>query len=158
MASPRKIPTPERHHKSGMVLMEVTVALGVAVFLTLLVMKGSLLAISGNQWTVMQTLSDAYLTRETALSNRIPMSDLTASPSLWPDRLTDNPPCAIQTVNLGILPSGKAVQAQLTRFRTNETPATSTDVSIVVWKLYSVLTFNARDQPYAKTRSTLRTQ
>jgi hypothetical protein len=138
--------------------MEVTVALGVTVFLALLVMKGSLLALSGNQWTVMQTLSDAYMTRETALSNRIPMSDLTASPSLWPDQSSDNPPTTVQIVTLGILPSGRAVQAQLTRFRTNETPVSNTDVSLVVLRLYSVLSFKAGDQSYVKTRSTLRAQ
>lgn len=133
-------------------------ALGVTVFLALLVMKGSLLALSGNQWTVMQTLSDAYMTRETALSNRIPMSDLMASPSLWPDQSSDNPPTTVQIVTLGILPSGRAVQAQLTRFRTNETPVSNTDVSLVVLRLYSVLSFKAGDQSYVKTRSTLRAQ
>ncbi len=138
--------------------MEVTVALGLTVFLALLVMKGSLLALSGNQWTVMQTLSDAYMTRETALSNRIPMSDLTASPSLWPDQASDNPPTTVQTVTLGILPSGSVVQAQLTRFRTNETPATNTDISLVVLRLYSVLSFQAGEKSYVKTRSTLRSQ
>ena len=147
-----------RRNESGIVLMEVTVALGLAVFLSLLVMKGSLLALSGNQWTVMQTLSDAYMTRETALSNRIPMSDLTDSPSRWPDQIADNPPYAVETVTLGVLPSGKAVQGQLTRFRTNETPAKSADVTLVVWRLYSVLSFSAGDKPYVKTRTTLRTQ
>ena len=34
--------------------------MGLAVFLSLLVMKGFLLAISGNQWSTMQTLTDAY--------------------------------------------------------------------------------------------------
>lgn len=138
--------------------MEVTVALGVAVFLSLLVMRGSLLALSGNQWMVMQTLSEAYMTRETALSNRIPMNDLIASPSRWPDQVADNPPYSVQSVNLGALPGGKSVQARLTRFRTNETPANNTDVTLVVWRLYSVLTFNAGDQAYVKTRTTLRTQ
>jgi hypothetical protein len=138
--------------------MEVTVALGVAVFLSLLVMRGSLLALSGNQWTVMQTLSEAFMTRETALSNRIPMSDLIASPSRWPDQIADNPPYSVQSVTLGVLPGGKAVQARLTRFRTNETPANNTDVTLIVWRLYSVLTFNAGDQAYVKTRTTLRTQ
>lgn len=144
--------------ESGFVLMEVTVALSLVVFLSLLVMKGSLLAVSGNQWTVMQSLSDAYLTKETALSNRVPMDALIASPSLWPDMSCDSPPYAVQTVNIGVLPSGKTVQAQLTRFRTNETPATSTDVSLVVWRLYSVLTYSAGDHPYVKTRISLRSQ
>ncbi len=138
--------------------MEVTVALGLALFLSLLVMRGSLLALSGNQWTVMQTLSDAYMSRETALANRIPMSELNASPSAWPDKSTDTPSYAVQTVTLGVLPSGKAVQAQVTRFRTNETPATSSEVPLVVWRLYSVLSFQSGDQPYVKTRTTLRTQ
>ncbi len=148
----------ESDQESGFLLMEVTVALSLVVFLSLLVMKGSLLAVSGNQWAVMQTLSDAYLTKETALSNRVPMNELIASPSAWPDKASDNPPYTIQTVNLGVLPGGRAVQAQLTRFRTNETPANSPDVTLVVWRLYSVLTYKAGEEPYVKTRTSLRSQ
>ncbi len=151
--SPRRL-----RRQSGFVLMEASIALGVVVFLSLLVLKGSLLALSGNRWTVMQTLSDAYLTKETALSNRIPMSALQASPSPWPDRASDSPSYALQTVTLGVLPSGQPVQAQLTRFRTSETPPNSPDVSMVVWRLYSVLSYRAGDQSYVKTRTSLRTQ
>jgi hypothetical protein len=73
-----------RRPSTGSLLIEVSLALGLAVMLALVMMKASLLAISGNQWTVMQTLTDAYLTRETALSNRIPWVDLTATGSPWP--------------------------------------------------------------------------
>lgn len=138
--------------------MEVSVALGLTVFLALMLMRGSLLAISGNQWIVYQTLSDAYLTRETALANRIPMSELTASTSLWPDQNKDNPPFSAQTVTLGVLPSGKTVQAQITRFRTNETPSDTVDLTMNVWRVHSVLTFAVGESTYAKTRTTLRTQ
>lgn len=138
-------------------LMEVTVAMGVAVFVAMLVMKGSLLALSGNQWTIMQTLTDAYLTRETALSNRIPMAALTAPNSAWPDAGADNPPHSVQTVTLGILPGGQVVQAQLTRFRLNETQTENADTSIAVWQVVSILSYTAGDKPYVKSRSTLRT-
>ncbi len=98
---------------SGSLLIEVSLALGLAVMLALVMMKASLLAISGNQWTVMQTLTDAYLTRETALSNRIPWVDLTATGSPWPSMDAS----ADQTITLGKAAGGSLIQATLTRFR-----------------------------------------
>ncbi len=144
--------------QAGIVLMEATVALGLAVFLALMVMKGFLLAISGNQWTVMQTLTDAYLTRETALSNRVPVADLTTHPSAWPDSALDVPPTMNQTVSLGALPGGSPVVAQLIRFRVNETPLDNSETNVTVWCLHSVLSYSVGEQQYVKSRSTIRTQ
>lgn len=143
---------------NGSVLLEVSIAMGVAALVALMMMKASLLALSNNQWTIMQTLTDAYLTRETALSNRVPVGDLTAENSLWPDQESDEPPQSEQTVEIGRLAGGRAVTARLIRFRMNETPAETSDVALAVWRLHSVLSYSVGGKEYLKSRSTLRTQ
>ena len=132
--------------------------MGLTAFLGLLLMKASLLALSNNQWTVMQTLTDAYLTRETALSHRVPVADLTGPDSKWPDAAVDDPPRSVQTVQLGKTAGGHAVSGTLTRFRVNETPEDNEDTGISVWRLHSVLVYKIGDQDYVKSRATLRMQ
>lgn len=138
--------------------MEVSLGMGLASALALILMKASLLALSNNQWTIMQTLTDAYLTRETALSHRVPVADLTGPDSPWPDQVADDPPRSVQTVSLGKTAGGHPVSATLTRFRVNETPADDTDTGIAVWRLHSVLTYMVGDDEYVKSRATLRIQ
>lgn len=144
--------------RQGGVLVEVSIAMGLAAVVALIVMRASLLALSNNQWTIMQTLTDAFLTRETALSNRVPVTDLTASNSAWPDRSSDDPPIRQQTIELGKLAGGKPVTATLARFRTNETAPGASETPIEVWRLYSVLYYNIDGKEYFKSRSTLRTR
>lgn len=150
-------PQSRRMAQRGIMLLEVTVALGLTIFVALIMMKGSLLAVSGNQWTILQTLSDAYLTRETALSNRVPMADLTGPDSGWPDASALDPAYSIQTVTLGTLPGGRTVSGQLTRFRLSETQVENTDTTVSVWRLHSVLSYTVGEHQYVKSRSTLRT-
>src|SRR5215212_6908940 len=122
---------PLREH--GSVLVEVSLGMGLTAFLALILMKASLLALSNNQWTIMQTLTDAYLTRETALSHRVPVADLTAAGSQWPDQAADDPPNAVQTVNLGKTAGGQVITATLTRFRVDETSPDDTDTGLSAW-------------------------
>ena len=133
-------------------------AMGFAAVLALVVMKASLLALANTQWTVIQTLADAYLTGEIALSNRLPLASLTVPGSLWPDSVADNPPRAVQTVILGQIAGGTTVSGTLTRFRVNETPTADADTGLTVWRLHSVLAYNVGDKQYFKNRSTLRLQ
>ena len=142
----------------GSLLIEVSVAMGLAALVALLVMRSSLLAVSGNQWTVMQTLTDAYLTRETALAHRVPLADLTGPESSWPDMATDSPPTFTQTVTLGKLAGGQSVQASLTRFRMNASEEQGAETNLAVWRLHSVLSYQISDRQYVKSRSTLRMQ
>ncbi len=156
-----RIPSRRRlgpRHEQGSLLLEVSVAMGFTALLALMVMKASLLALSNNQWTIMQTLTDAYLTRETALSNRVPLADLTGATSQWPDATADDPPKLQQPVTLGKLVNGKTVEATLTRFRVNETPVPDADTGIAVWRLHSVLAYQVGEKQYVKSRSTLRMQ
>ena len=138
-------------------LVEVSLGMGLASVLALILMKASLLAVSNNQWTIMQTMTDAYLTRETALSHRVPMADLTGAESAWPDAAGD-PARSVQTVSLGKTAGAHPVSATLTRFRVNETPADDADTGIAVWRLHSILTYKVGENEYVKSRATLRIQ
>ena len=138
-------------------LVEVSLGMGLASVLALLLMKASLLALSNNQWTIMQTMTDAYLTRETALSHRVPVADLTGVESAWPDAAGD-PSRLVQTVSLGKTAGGHVVNATLTRFRVNETPVDDADTGIAVWRLHSILTYKIGENEYVKSRATLRIQ
>jgi hypothetical protein len=116
--------------------------------------EGILLAISGNQWTMMQTLTDAYMTRETALSNRTPLADVIADSSPWPDWSSRSE----QNVTLGKMPGGRVVQASLTRFRVNIPGDPDSEANLNVFRLYSVLKYQIGEKEYVKSRSTLRMQ
>lgn len=145
------------HQRQGSLLVEASLAMGLTAMLALMLMRASLLSISGNQWAIMQTLTDAYLTRETAVANRTPFADVTAVGSAWPDQTAQVPLVNEQTVVLGRLSGGKSVQAILRRFRTPETPQ-SNEISIAIWRLHSVLTYRIGEEVYTKSRSTLRVQ
>jgi hypothetical protein len=131
-------------------------AMGLAVVLALVVMRATMLALAGNRWTIMQTLTDAYLTRETALSVRMPLADVT-EPDQWPDLNADDPAFTNQTVTLGRQAGGREVTATLTRFRVDE-PSGDPNTNLTVWRLHSVLAYQVGDEQYVKSRSTVRTQ
>lgn len=143
--------------RTGSLLVEVSVAMGLATMLALVLMRASMISISSNQWTIMQTLTDAYLTRETALANRTAFADVIASGSAWPNQALDIPPVSEQTVTLGKLPGGKAVTGVLKRCRVAETPQGSA-MPLAIWRLHSVLVYQVGDEVYSKSRSVLRVQ
>lgn len=140
----------------GIALLEVSMAMGLAVFLALVVMRATMLALSNNQWTIMQTLTDAYLTGETALMVRLPLADVVADePFFWPEL----PAFDIDTnVLIGIMAEGREVRGTLTRFREDETPPDSADTGLTVWRLHSVIAYQVGGQQYIKSRSTVRIQ
>ncbi len=154
---PAKARAGGRRWRSGTLLMEVSVALGLAVVVALLLMKASLLAVTGNEWTTMQSLTDALMTREAALANRMPFADLTSETSLWPDAAAGLPEAGT-TVVLGRLMGGAQVSGQLTRFRVNEADTSEPEVSLAVWRLHSVLRYRVGDHEYVKSSATLRVQ
>jgi hypothetical protein len=141
----------------GSLLVEVSAALGLTVMLALFLMRGSLLAVSGSQWTVMQTLTDAFLTRESALAARIPFAEIAGDASPWPEMAEDGAAEDAQAVVLGKIAGGREVSGQLLRFRTAE-EAASPDLPLSVWRLHSILTYQVGDKDYVKSRSTLRLQ
>lgn len=131
--------------------------LGMTALLGLVLMKGAMLALSGNQWTTLQTLTDAYMTKETALAKRTPLADITAPVSPWPDG-TQTLPQTSTMVTLGKLPGGIAVTGQLTRFRINATVGDDTVAALTVWRLHSILRYKIGEKDYVKNISTLRAQ
>lgn len=145
-----------RSLRHGSLLIELSVALGFTTLLALLMMRSSLLAISGNQWAVMQTLTDAYLSRESALANRLPFAQVEADASLWPDIAAEGG-VSEQNVTLGRLAGGQTVTAVLKRCRTAET-AQNADLTLAVWRLHSALVYEVGDKTYTKSRSILRVQ
>lgn len=150
--------TQMRRHWSrrGSVLIEASMALGAATLLSLLMMKAALLAIGGNDWTTMQTLTDSIVTRETALANRTPFADITGASSLWPD-VSGGMPSPV-TIQLGKIMGGKAVDGQLTRFRVNAANTSDPDVNVAAWKLHSVIQYEVSGIKYVKSSATLRSQ
>lgn len=150
-----KLKSRQRIRPRGSLLIEVSAALALTSALALVIMRASLLSISGNQWTIMQTLTDAYLSRESALANRLPFEDLTGLQSSWPDLAVD--PVPEQSVTLGRIAGGQLVSGTLRRFRTAEA-STVPEAPLVVWRLHSILSYQIGSQEYVKSRSTLRLQ
>jgi hypothetical protein len=146
-----------RRSQRGSVLVEASIALGAATLLALMMMKATLLAIGGNDWTTMQTLTDALLTRETALANRVPFAEITSGTSLWPDS-AGNVAGEPQTIEIGRIMGGAPVTATLIRYRVNQANATDPDVNLAVWRLHSVIQYNVGPNQYVKSSSTLRAQ
>ena len=144
--------------RKGSVILEASIGLAFASVLTLLLLKGSMVSLSSNQWTILQTLTDAYLTKETALANRVPLEDVLVAGSQWPNPTTDLPPHNVMTVTLGKMAGGIVVQGQLTRYHTNETQSDDASTSSNVYRLYSVLSYRVNGKDYYKTRSTVRMQ
>jgi hypothetical protein len=131
-----------------------------ATMLALLLMRASLLALGSSQWTIMQTLTDAYLTRETALAHRLPLADLTDPESPWPNASAGEARFEA-TVSLGRMAGGNEVTASIVRFRVNPSPPANVEdgaPDVGVWRLHSVLTYRVGEQNYVKSRTVLRTQ
>jgi Tfp pilus assembly protein PilE len=149
----------------GSALIEVTMALAVLTVLGLLLFKSSINALYPRQWTLEQTLSDAYLTFEKAYAQRIPFSDLTAATSPWPAQPQS---ATLNNVEIGCIQGGTPIVATVIRTRIpdpNNLPAdggagtTATNPSAMkVWKVQSILTYQIGGRNYVKSRTVVRSQ
>jgi hypothetical protein len=148
-----------RRFARGSALIEVTMALTVLTILGLLLFKGSINALYPRQWTLEQTLSDAYLTFEKAYAQRIPFSDLTAGNSPWPEQPTSS---LVQNIEIGRVPGGTPVFAEVVRTRIpdpgNGAVDGSNPAAMKVWKVQSILTYKIGDRNYVKSRTVVRSQ
>lgn len=148
----------QRHRQCrGSLLLEAAVAMGAASILALLLMKSTLLSISGNQWASVQSLTDAALTKEAALAQRVPFADLTSATSLWPDAAAGISSTG-QSVVIGKMTGGKPLSGTITRFRVSATPNDDAEAGLSLWRLYSVLRYKVGQNDYVKSSSTLRVQ
>lgn len=155
------------HHRSGSrqrgsALIEISLSYATLVIVALLTLKASVNATSGQTWTIKQSMTDAYITRESALASRIPFDTLVSASSLWPR----NPTVSTSTVTLGKLPGGQLVTGTLHRTRFPDArnlpaaggtgTATTNPSGSEAWKVQSILSYNVGDRQYVKSRTVLR--
>jgi len=170
-SSMKHYPRPTRHSR-GSILIESTFAFSVLTIVAMLLLSSTRNATTTQQWTVIQGMTDAYMTRELALAQRIPYDDFQASDSDWSLLPTLLP----ETVEIGKLPGGVPLVGTITRTRQpdegnlttaggNTTTATNANGSVTAnsnpfgleaWKLQSFLTYTVGNDEYVKSRTTLR--
>lgn len=124
----------------------------------------SLNVIYPRQWTVLQTVTDAYMTYEKSYAQRIDFGTLTSASSPWPAY----PLFAKTAVTIGYLPGGLALTGNVYRFRTanpNNLPAnggtgttTTNPSNMNAWTVQSVLTYSISGRNYYKSRTVIRNQ
>ncbi len=151
-----------RRRQRGSALIEIAVSYGTLVVVGILTLKAAINTSSSQAWTIKQTMSDAYLTRETALASRMPFDDITANGSLW----ELYPAVTTSTVVIGKMPGGNATTAALHRTRipdSNNLVSAGGSGTVLTnpgateaWKLQSLLVYTIGDKEYVKTRTSLR--
>ncbi|MEQ1842308.1 MAG: hypothetical protein ABL994_18035 [Verrucomicrobiales bacterium] len=157
-----RIAKSKRKLVSGSALIEISLSYATLVFVAMVTLRASLNATSNQAWTVKQTMSDAFITRETALATRVPFDDMTGATSLW----AVSPGVTTSSVTIGKLPGGQSVTGTLHRTRipdaNNLASAGGTGTSTTnpsgteAWKLQSILVYTVTDKQYVKSRTVLR--
>lgn len=158
-------PTGRRKSRSrGVALMETTIGLGGLVVVSLLLLKAAMTATTAQRWTIIQGMTDAYMTRETATAKRVPFDEIVEVDSRWPI----HPTISEDTVEIGKLPGGLSVLGVIRRTRipddTNFPSAggggtTETNpAKIEVWSLQSLLSYELSGRTYVKSRTVVRSR
>lgn len=153
-----------RSLRRGMLMLESMLALSILTVVGLVALKISLNILHPRQWTLQQTLTDAYLTYERAYAERIPFEDLLANNSPWPAF----PTTSTTTVEIGRLPGNRPITGTVVRTRVPDpgnypidggTGTTATNpAAMKVWKVQSVITYVIGKRTYVKSRTVLRAQ
>jgi hypothetical protein len=151
-----------RRHERGSALIEIAMSYGTLVIVALLTLKASVNATSNQAWTIKQAMSDAFVTRESAMASRVPFEVLTGGSSQWPLF----PSVASSTVTIGRLPGGQLVTGTVHRTRIpdpNNLPSAggtgttvSNPASTEAWEVQSILSYNVGTRTYIKSRTVLR--
>jgi len=151
-----------RKRQRGSALIEISMSYATLVIVALLTLKASVNATSNQTWTIKQSMTDAFITRETALASRMPFDDLIGAGSPW----SRHPSVSTSTVTIGKLPGGQLVTATAYRTRipdSNNLPAaggsgtaTSNPSGTEAWRIQSILVYNVGDRQYMKSRTVLR--
>lgn len=154
----------KRRHQRGALLVEATYALTFLTGLSLVLLKLAINVTAPRQWTLQQTVTDAYLTYEKAYAQRLPFADLVGGASPWPAYPSKDE----QTVELGKLPGGKAISAKVIRTRladSNNLPVdggsgteASNPAGMKVWRFQSLLVYELGGREYVKSRTIIRSQ
>lgn len=150
--------------RRGSVLIETTIAMTMLSILGLALLKLSLNVTAPRQWTLQQTVTDAYMTFEKASAQRQSFDQLTSANSLWPVY----PTMATTTVEMGRLPGGRVINGVVTRTRfadPNNLPSkggTGTSLtnpaSMEVWRFQSIIRYQVAGRSYLKSRTVVRSQ
>lgn len=153
-----------RYRKAGNILVEAGLSLGLLTFIGLMLLKMSLNILGPRQWGLQQTVTDAYMTYERAVAERIPFEDLLNTGSPWPAY----PAVDTESVELGRLPGNRPIYGTITRTRIpsgNNFPidggtgtVTTNPAAMQVWKVQSIATYTIGGRNYAKSRTILRSQ
>lgn len=148
----------------GSVLLEATYAMTFLAGLSLILLKLSINITAPRQWTLQQTVSDAYLTYEKAWAQRLPFSELLGDASPWPEY----PGKSEVQVELGKLPGGKQIFGTVIRTRipdANNFPVDGGSGSVAtnpsgmrVYNFQSLLKYTVGDRQYVKSRTVVRSQ
>jgi len=149
---------------AGTVLIEATMAMVVLSILGLTMLKMALNVTAPRQWTLKQTLTDAYMSYEKAYAQRIPFDRLTANDSPWPVY----PAKSEEQVEIGRLPGGRVLTGTVVRTRwpdPNNFPAhggtgtrATNPAAMEVWRVQSIIRYEVGDADYVKTRTVIRVQ
>lgn len=145
-------------------MLEAAYALSFLTALSLVLLKLSINITHPRQWTLQQTVTDAYLTYEKAWAQRLPYSDLLADDSPWPAY----PAKSEVTVELGKLPGGAAIEGRVIRtriphednFPVDGGSGTTADnpAGMKVWNFQSLLVYEIGGRDYVKSRTVVRSQ
>ena len=156
----RKTRSPRR----GFVMVEAMIALSILTVLGLVMLKLSLNILHPRQWIMQQSVTDAYMTYERALAERIPFESLLAANSPWPAY----PATTSSVVKIGALPGNVPINGTVMRTRIPDTGNYPIDggsgtlatnpAAMKVWKAQSVVTYKIGKRTYAKSRTVLRSQ
>ncbi|MEP4078709.1 hypothetical protein [Haloferula sp.] len=148
----------------GSVLLEATYAMTFLAGLSLILLKLSINVTAPRQWTLQQTVSDAYLTYEKAWAQRLPFADLLDTDSPWPEF----PQKSEVQVELGKLPGGSPIYGTVIRTRIPNTnnyaadggsgTADTNPSGMRVYNFQSLLTYKVGDREYVKSRTVVRSQ
>ena len=145
-------------------MMEAAYALSFLTALSLVLLKLSINITAPRQWTLQQTVTDAYLTYEKALAQRLPFADLLADESPWPAY----PEKSDVVVALGKLPGGASIEGRVIRTRVPDKDnfpvdggkGTTADnpAGMKVWNFQSLLVYEIGGRDYVKSRTVVRSQ
>lgn len=160
--------------KRGILLIESAMSLSILTILGLVLLKLSLSALQPRQWTIMQTLTDAYMDREQAWAQRIPFDMIVNSAlapvgqPIWPISPASQVLNGANSAIIGRLPNqiggaaGNIIRADVVRTsRLLPTAIAGNPAGMQVYQLQSVMTYTVVNQPgssYVKSRTVIRSE
>lgn len=153
--------SPERQQR-GSLIIEICLGWGVLLVIASLMLRAHVNLTSAQRWTIVQAMTDASMSRESALANRVPFDELIGNDTLWPTY----PSVATQTMDAGKLPGGVPVVATILRTKFpdannlseagGEGDGETNPAQMEAWKLQSLLSYQISGRDYVKSRTILR--